>query len=280
KVYNRCGLVPNIYPPNSVSEEKSFQTLKSCTVPNFTSCVVNVVAGTLITNWDAIAGATRFFFKYRKFNDLDWSAEFEVAAVDHTKTINTGIVSSLYEVSVRTNYDDYRSCEAATICSIPKVLNVKRSVYNNFTDISWDKINGVDFYLVTVVSLEGTCSAKYITPYAKLKLTPNTNYQITVQAFYNTVPGIVSHILNFNSGPEIYVDPDDNCEAPLIESFFQDSNINDPSIPVNTKNDISVILKDYDNSLKYIVEIFLEGESVPVESQVVDPNVSEFEEMV
>lgn len=269
KVYNRCSTNDDNNAPTSESEPIDIVTLKTCTPPASLTAVLQTNNTQLYSTWAASAGATDYNFKYRRLGVIDWTDAGNNAALN--KTITTGILSALYEVKVTTNYGDYRDCSSTRLITIPKVLNLVRNTFENISTFSWDAILGVQSYIVTLVTIDSTYTIKTLNPYFNVKLEYDTNYTVSVQAFYNEVLGTASDNLVFNSGPQVEENEEGNCEQPIITSFKQDSNINNPSVTVSTKNDVVVSILDYDNSLKYIIDVVIENNAVPLVSLVVEP---------
>jgi hypothetical protein len=268
KVYNRCSTNDDNNAPTSVSEEINVLTLKTCTAPAALTAVLQTNNTELHSTWSASAGATDYNFKYRRLGVLDWTDAGNNAAVN--KTI-AGILSAMYEVKVTTNYNDYRECSSTKTITIPKVLSLTKSAYNNISTFTWDKILGVQSYIVTLVTIANTYTIKTLGASLKVRLEYDTNYTVSVQAYYDGVLGAASDNLIFNSGAQVEETEDDTCDPPVLTAFKQDSNINDPDITASTKEDVVISIVNYNRSLKYVIDIIIAGYAVPLATLVIEP---------
>jgi hypothetical protein len=129
---------------------------------------------------------------------------------------------------------------------------------------------------VTIADLANTTEVKILPELAfiKVRLEGATNYTVSVQAYYEDTDdlGSASDALVFNTGPNILEGDDDQCEPPIVESFNQDSQINDPDATPGTFVDISVKIKDYDPALSYEIQVVADGEIIPVLIDNIPPN--------
>lgn len=271
-VYNMCSEETFNF-PTSVSEIIAIKTKKACGPVTSLAAALQTDNTKLYTSWVAVAGAVDYTVKYRELGAVDWINHSTSAATNRTIT---GIASALYEVMVITNYGDDRTCYATTVIAIPKVLNVTNPDPGWKATIIWDEILHADGYLVTVANLSGSFTVKTTAPSLKLILDADTTYSIYVQAIYDEDYGTASDDLTFNTGNPLYENEDDICsDPPIVEAFFQDSSVNNPSLTPGDNYDITVKVKNYNPLLRYEIQLIKSGEMVPVVSRIIeasDPN--------
>lgn len=257
-VQNNCSSNPSVSVPIDVT------TPKSCIFPTDLAGSLTTSNTVLAATWTAAAGAINYRFKYRKVNDLLWTTAPDQPGV----TISLPAESAVYEIEVSSLYADGRICPTASVFVIPKVLGVQNNDQTIRSAVMWKPIEGVDFYKVLVTSLDK--NYEFRVPFASIDtfFSPLVSYSITVQAFYNSVGGTISDALVYVTNNELPVD--DNCNGPLIIAFSQDSHINDSTVTVDTKVDISVKIADFNKDFRYKVAIVHSGYIVPIQIEYID----------
>lgn len=263
-VINDCSLNPSTSAPVTIS------TIKSCTAPAGLTASLMTNNTVLTASWAAAFAPmfTAYAIRYRQLGATEWQTLPNQLGLSFT----TPCVSSMYQVQVTALYSDGRSCTSEAITDIPKVLSVTGTDFSNWPTINWTAIQGVDRYKVSVTTLTDTFDIYTLTASLTLaKLDMLVSHSIVVYAEYNSAFGPGSDPLVFTTNNTVVEEPSD-CIGVEAEAFYQDSNLNDPTVTVNTKIDIVVRILNYNEAYSYRVDVVISGQAVPLETRLIEIN--------